>query len=147
MNHTVTTRPARKKRTLRTDRTEEQLIADAKRDFELVREHLRADPESPTGLVWIADSHSKPWLKSFKAAGSVAGHTRDRRVNVKGVNIERLRAIKMLRTGKPILSHDVVTGWPYRFRLDASGSIEVLPWEEYRKLAYGGRNGKNPLGW
>lgn len=117
----------------------------AARDFALVTEYLREDPVSPTGLVWATDNHAFTWLASYKPAGEVAGTVSKSFVNIKGVRIERLRAVKMLRTGSPIATHCSTTGTPYKFVQEDSGHIKSYTWEAYKKMAYGGQRGRRKV--
>lgn len=75
---------------------------DAMQDYELVTEYLKEDPKSPTGLAWAIDNHDKPWLASFKEAGSVAGNVRDNKVHIKGHRLSTLRCLYMLQSGNPV---------------------------------------------
>lgn len=126
-------------------KTEEEYKESALRDFELVSKFLREDPESPTGLVWAIDNHSMSWLASHKVAGEVAGTQSKSYVNIKGIRIERLRAILMLRTETPWQTHCADTGKPYRFIQSASGYIKAVTWEVYKEMAYGGQRGKRKV--
>jgi len=81
----------------------------------VIVEFLKADPASPTGLVWLKENHSNPRLVSHRKAGSVAGRAtgKDKSVTVKGHRVTTARALQMLEAherGK-VLSN-AYTHWP-----------------------------------
>lgn len=115
-------------------------------DGELVREYLKLDKESPTGLVWAIDNHDKPWLVSYKPAGSVAGNARDNKVNIAGRRIETLRAIYMLQHGTIIGERSPKDGKPLHFsRSECTGLVHFVMHDAWLKLAYGGQRGRRKV--
>lgn len=119
---------------------------DPSLDRELVTEYLKLDPESPTGLVWAINNHDKPWLVSFKEAGSVAGNLRDNRVNICGSRIETLRAVYMLQHGTAIGSVSPLDGKPLHFiRSKATGLVYHIDDKSYKERVYGGQRGRRKV--